>query len=137
MILKKVAIGAAASFITARACQTFDGPGFDWVGVHRESVRCGLLGAAAPPTRCQWRGLHAPAGLARPHTGANSRRLTRPLIDELAPFQSINSSARASSAGGTVRPNASAVLRLMTRSALVNCTTGRSAGFSPLRIRPT
>jgi hypothetical protein len=42
----------------------------------------------------------------------------------------------ASSAGGTVRPSALAVLRLTISSNLVGCITGRSAGFAPLRIRP-
>jgi len=50
---------------------------------------------------------------------------------------SITSSARASSDGGTVRPSALAVRRLIRKSNLVACCTGRSAGFSPLRIRPT
>jgi len=50
---------------------------------------------------------------------------------------SITSSARASSAGGTVRPRLLAVLRLITSSYLVGACTGRSAGFSPLRIRST
>src|SRR6266511_100475 len=49
---------------------------------------------------------------------------------------SITSSARPSSDSGTVRPSAFAVLRLMINSTLVDCCTGRSAGFSPLRIRP-
>jgi hypothetical protein len=49
---------------------------------------------------------------------------------------SITSSARASSDGGTVRPSALAVLRLMTNSNLVGCWTGKSAGLAPLRIRP-
>ena len=39
--------------------------------------------------------------------------------DELAPSHSITSSARASSVGGTSRPSALAVLRLMTSSNLV------------------
>jgi hypothetical protein len=38
--------------------------------------------------------------------------------------------------GGTVRLSALAVFMLMTSSNLVGCTIGRSAGFSPLRIRP-
>ncbi len=38
--------------------------------------------------------------------------------------------------GGTVRPKALAVLRLMISSTLVACWTGKSAGFSPLRMRP-
>jgi hypothetical protein len=45
---------------------------------------------------------------------------------------SITSSARASSMGGTSRLSALAVLRLMTNSTLVDCSTGSSAGFSPL-----
>jgi hypothetical protein len=50
---------------------------------------------------------------------------------------SITSSARASSVGGTSRPRALAVLRLITSSYLVGACTGRSAGFSPLRMRST
>jgi hypothetical protein len=48
---------------------------------------------------------------------------------------SITSSARASSVGGTVRPSAFAVLRLIASSYLVAFCTGKSAGFSPLRMR--
>ena len=50
---------------------------------------------------------------------------------------SITSSARASSVGGMSRPSALAVLRLITSSYLVGACTGRSAGFSPLRMRST
>jgi hypothetical protein len=50
---------------------------------------------------------------------------------------SITSSARASTDGGIVRPSAFAVLRLITSSYLVGACTGRSAGFSPLRMRST
>src|SRR5215468_9876491 len=57
--------------------------------------------------------------------------------DELASPHSITSSARASSVGGMVRPSALAVIRLMTRSNLVGCSTGRSAGFAPRRILST
>src|SRR6266545_759163 len=49
---------------------------------------------------------------------------------------SITSSAVICMISGTVRPSALAVLRLMTSSNLVGCSTGRSAGFAPLRIRP-
>src|SRR5262245_32410705 len=56
--------------------------------------------------------------------------------DELTAHHSITSSAMASSPGGKLRPNTLAVLRLITNSNLVDWTTGRSAGFSPLRIRP-
>src|SRR5262245_13301812 len=57
--------------------------------------------------------------------------------DELAPFHSITSSASCWSCNGTSRPSAFAVLRLMTSSYLVGACTGRSAGFSPLRMRST
>ena len=40
-------------------------------------------------------------------------------------------------AGGTVSPIALAVLRLITSSYLVGACTGRSAGFSPRRMRST
>jgi hypothetical protein len=50
---------------------------------------------------------------------------------------SITSSARASSEGGTVRPNAFAVSRLITRSNLVACSTGRSLGLAPRSILST
>jgi hypothetical protein len=53
--------------------------------------------------------------------------------DELAPLHSITSSAMASIPGGKLKPNALAVLRLITNSNLVGACTGRSAGFSPLR----
>src|SRR5262249_17428961 len=56
--------------------------------------------------------------------------------DERATFHSITSSASASSLSGIWRPSALAVLRLMTSSNFVGCMTGRSAGFSPLRILP-
>jgi hypothetical protein len=50
---------------------------------------------------------------------------------------SITSSAIAITPEGMVRPSALAVFRLMARSNLVGCSTGKSAGFSPLRMRPT
>src|SRR6266851_6324261 len=49
---------------------------------------------------------------------------------------SITSSARVNIRGETVRPIAFAVLRLSTNSNLVPIMTGKSAGLSPLRIRP-
>ena len=52
------------------------------------------------------------------------------------PHHSITSSARARSFGGTSRPSALAVLRLMTSSNLIGCWTG-SREPSGLRLRPT
>ena len=58
-------------------------------------------------------------------------------IGDIRDFYSITSSARAKSADGTARPKAFAVFRLTTSSYLVGAWTGRSAGFSPLRMRST
>src|SRR5262245_41643089 len=58
--------------------------------------------------------------------------------DELAAgAHSITSSAVDSSDGGTVRPSIRAGWRLMTNSNFDDCVTGKSAGFAPLRMRPT
>src|SRR5262249_32254448 len=50
---------------------------------------------------------------------------------------SITSSARASSEGDMVRPRVLAVFKFMTSSYLLGACTGRSAGFSPRKIRST
>src|SRR3954469_25401625 len=49
---------------------------------------------------------------------------------------SITSSARPSKFSGTLMPRAFAVLRLTINSTFVDCWTGKSAGLSPLRMRP-
>jgi hypothetical protein len=49
----------------------------------------------------------------------------------------ITLSARASTLGGIVRPICFAVFRLIANSNFVGCSTGRSAGFAPLRILST
>src|SRR6516164_9694244 len=83
---------------------------------------------------------HTQKSDARHRAGLLGARRERPRSrraaerDELAPSHSITSSARASSEIGTIRPSALAVFRLMNNSTLVVCWTGRSAGFSPLRI---
>src|SRR5262249_9647194 len=65
------------------------------------------------------------------------RRRAAEQRDEGAPVHSITSSARASSVGGTSRPSVLAVVRLMTRSNLVGCSTGMSAGLVPRKILST
>ena len=45
--------------------------------------------------------------------------------------------ARASTSGGIVRPICFAVLRFITNSNFVGCSTGRSAGLAPFRILST
>src|SRR5262249_23509057 len=70
-----------------------------------------------------------------PQTAAQGQFQTR------APHQrkaySMTSSARARSEGGTVRPSALAVFRLINNSNFVGCSTGRSPGFAPLKILST
>src|SRR5262249_31328116 len=56
--------------------------------------------------------------------------------DELAPSHSITSSARSKIVVGTSRPKAFAVRKLTAMSNFAGCKNGRSAGFSPLRMRP-
>src|SRR5262249_24713868 len=56
---------------------------------------------------------------------------------EVAPSHLITSSARIRIDCGTARPIAFAVLRLITNSNLVGCSTGISAGLAPLRMRST
>ena len=53
------------------------------------------------------------------------------------PYYSITSSASDRRLSEILTPSAFAVLRLITNSNLVTCITGRLAGFSPLRMRPT
>src|SRR6476646_4382787 len=64
------------------------------------------------------------------------REMTRNANSDIGPSYSIISSARADSAPGPSNPSAIAVLMLITNSKLATCTTGRSEGLSPLRIRP-
>src|SRR5262249_18848927 len=62
------------------------------------------------------------------------RRAAEERDERAALHHSITSSASNCSALGTSMPSARAVCRLITNSNLVDCKTGRSAGFAPLRI---
>src|SRR6266478_2249553 len=53
------------------------------------------------------------------------------------PHHSITSSTRARKAAGSVKPSALAVFILMTSLKRVGCSTGKSAGWAPLRILST
>src|SRR5262249_21800641 len=75
--------------------------------------------------------------LLRPRRERPRSRRAAEQRDEIATPHPITSSAVASSLSGTVSPSALAVFRLMTSSYLVGACTGRSAGFSPLRMRST
>src|SRR5262245_20540742 len=86
-----------------------------------------IVGALTAPTSmalpCRWR--------SRPQHQKRTHALQQkaPLFDP--------SPASASRVGGTSRPSALAVFRLMTSSNLVGCSTGKSAGLAPRAIRST
>src|SRR5262249_19146706 len=109
-------------------------PAFDVTGVLQRLAECRhqvkVKGLAVEKSDYRHRGLLRPRR-ERPRRRAAEQR------DEVPSFHSITSSARASSIGGTSRPSALAVLRLMTSSYFVGACTGRSAGFSPFRMRST
>jgi hypothetical protein len=54
-------------------------------------------------------------------------------VQQIAAY-SITSSARNRNDSGIFRPRALAVVRLMTKSNLVGCSTGMSLGFAPRKI---
>src|SRR5262249_8177814 len=76
-----------------------------------------------------------PLGLLRARRERPRSRRAAEQRDEPAPLHSITSSARSKIPVGIVTPSALAALSLTTVSNAVACWTGRSAGFSPLRIR--
>jgi hypothetical protein len=82
----------------------------------------------ASSVQCPGRPLEADLGTSSPQVSEV------PLPDMQG--YSITFVVSASNDGGIVRPSAVAVLRLITNSNLVAIETGRSAGLSPLRIRP-
>src|SRR5262249_3311756 len=56
--------------------------------------------------------------------------------DEVASPHSITSSPKERRPAGILRPSVLAVFRFITNSNLLGCSTGKSAGFAPLRMRP-
>src|SRR5262249_8117139 len=77
-----------------------------------------------------------PFGVLRARHKRPCRRRAAEQRDEFAAPHSITSSAATSSFSGTVRLSILAVEALMTSWNLLDCTTGNSAGFAPLRMRP-
>src|SRR5262249_13041171 len=76
-------------------------------------------------------------GLLRTHRERPRGRAAEQRNELAATDHSITSSAWASNDGGTLRPSACAVIRLMTSSNLVGCSTGKSPGLAPRRILST
>src|SRR6516164_9327801 len=109
-----------------------------------------IVGALATPTSvalaCPWRS--RPQHQRRTHAlQQNERTMLRAELAHIGErhrraglvlgVHSMTSSARTSNEGGTVRPSAFAVLRLITNSNLVGICIGSSSGLVPLRMRST
>jgi hypothetical protein len=93
-----------------------------------------LIQSPRPPP---WRNPTTGVALMSPRRDRPRRRRAAEQRDELPPYHSMTSSARASNDGGTVRSSVFAVVRLMMRSNLVGCSTGMSPGFAPRTILST
>lgn len=78
--------------------------------------------------------LRDPTGAGEP-THRPGRRCQR--LHQSPSGQRMTSSAERRREGGSVRPSACAVLRLRISSNCVGCSTGKSLGLAPLRIRST
>src|SRR5262249_28753699 len=107
-----------------------DVAGFVEAFAERSDIAYGVLGRPAID-EADYRRWLLRARRERPCNGRTAEQR-----DELAPLHSITSSAIASSRSGRVRPNIRAVCALITSSNLFACTTGRSFGVAPLRMRP-
>ena len=79
------------------------------------------------------RPVHASKGLSSQRRIGTIKWLLTPFFN----VHLINLFARASTSGAIVTPICLAVLRLITSSNLIGCSTGRSAGLVPLRILST
>src|SRR5262249_47746773 len=108
-------------------------PAFDGAGFVQALTKCSKPLRERPRRHPAEKPDHRHHPLLAARHNRPRRRAAKPR-DECAPLHSITSSARRSSASGTVRANALAVLRLITNSYLVGCCMGRSLGFVPRRI---
>jgi hypothetical protein len=92
-----------------------------WVKLRRTHIE--HMSAGLPPIAdIAWRGWHG-------------TKVPKAVVSRCSKHRySIASSTLASNCGGTSSPSALAVCILMTNSNFVDCTTGKSAGFAPLRI---
>src|SRR5262249_31448357 len=121
---QRVLAAAAASLTSFALPLSLSAPGFRELRRTRNFLCFGL----AARIRClrvekSYRRLLRPRG-KRPYSRASLLALPR----------SITSSAATCNVCGTVMPSDFAVLRLITSSNRVGCTTGSSAGLAPLRI---
>src|SRR5262245_27696290 len=90
-------------------------------------IRCSGIGES--DDRRRW--------LLRPRRERPRCRRAAEQRDERAPLHSITSSARNRNDSGIVSLSALAVVKLITRSNFLGCSTGMSPGFAPRRILST
>jgi hypothetical protein len=119
---------------TGSHCDRSEGTTRDGGGVYRRRARA---------ERRTGKPLARPPGLCGP-TGGNVRSAAIKGPDNVTPLptcrawrQRSTSSAWKRSVGGRVRPKAWAVVRVLTSSKVMGCSTGRSAGWAPFRILAT
>ena len=100
---------------------------------------CGTAAAPLPAISCLG-AFRPPAARARGEVRhcRQPKTCTKAAVSTAANGAAIRSPRRRRRAASAApsRPSALAVLRLMTSSNFVGCMTGRSPGFSPLRMRP-
>src|SRR5262249_43381829 len=109
----------------------------DVAGFTNALPECGQIARTIDRPRAAQETYHRHRRLLRARRERPRRRGAAEQRDERAALHSITSSARVSTAGGISRPIVFAVLRLITNLNFVGCSTGRSAGLVPLRIRST
>src|SRR5262245_26799571 len=130
---RQAIVSAVQPIVLDNHVLTLDVAGFAEASAERSGMASGGIG---PPTADEADGRHRWLLCARRERPRERRAAEQ--RDELAPpHHSITSSAATSNLSGTVRPSIRAVDALMTSSNFDDCTTGRSAGFVPLRTCPT
>jgi hypothetical protein len=107
------------------------------------NYHAGRIASAVDAVRCAMEGNRPASGRATGSRLCLQERTSsaRPVRSEKCQTgsrpHSITSSARNRNDSGIFKPSALAVFRLMTRSNLVGCWTGKSAGFAPRKILST
>src|SRR6266487_3645919 len=110
----------------------------DVAGFTNALPECGQIACTIGRRRAAEEPDHRHCGLLRPRRERpRGRCAAEQRYERAAGAHSITSSAVIRMISGTVSPSAFAVLRLMTSSNFVGCSTGMSPGFAPRRILST
>src|SRR5499427_2494969 len=130
-------VGQSVVLVLRPAILDHDILALDVAGFANALPECGQIACAIGKRRTAEEPDHRHRRLLRTRRERPRNHRAAEQRDEIAAVHSITSSARAKNVSGIVRPSALAVLRLTTRSNLVGCSTGISAGFTPRRILST